>query len=74
MSIVIINYGAGNLRSVQKAFEAVGCDTEITNDKSAIRGAKGVVLPGVGSFDAAINKLHSLGLEGIIEKAIALCL
>ncbi len=72
MSIVIIDYGAGNLRSVQKAFQKVGVAAEITKDKSAIRGAKGVVLPGVGSFDAAINELRELSLEGTIEEAIGL--
>lgn len=72
MSIVIIDYGAGNLRSVQKAFQKVGVSAEITKDKSAIRGAKGVVLPGVGSFDAAINELRELSLEGVIEEAIGL--
>lgn len=72
MSIAIIDYGAGNLRSVQKAFQQVGVPAEITKDKSEIHGAKGVVLPGVGSFDAAINELRSLNLEGVIEEAIAL--
>lgn len=72
MSIAIIDYGAGNLRSVQKAFQKAGVSAEITKDKSAIRSAKGVVLPGVGSFDAAINELRSLNLEGVIEEAIAL--
>jgi len=72
MSLVIIDYGAGNLRSVQKAFQKVGVPAEITKDKSTIRGAKGVILPGVGSFDAAINELRSLSLEGAIEEAIAL--
>ncbi|MDD4179177.1 MAG: imidazole glycerol phosphate synthase subunit HisH [Candidatus Margulisbacteria bacterium] len=72
MSIAIIDYGAGNLRSVEKAFEAVGINAEITKDKVAIRNAKGVVLPGVGSFDAAINELRAAALEGVIEEAIAL--
>jgi len=72
MSITIIDYGAGNLRSVQKAFQQVGVDAIITKDKTAIRSAKGVVLPGVGSFDAALNELRALGLEGVIEEAIAL--
>jgi glutamine amidotransferase len=72
MSIVIIDYGAGNLRSVQKAFQALGLAAEITKDKTAIRAAKGIVLPGVGSFDAAIEELRSLGLEAAIEEAIAL--
>jgi glutamine amidotransferase len=72
VSIAIIDYGSGNLRSVQKALEAVGSAAEITKDKAAIRGAKGVILPGVGSFDAAITELRSLGLESAIEEAIAM--
>ncbi|MFA5839274.1 MAG: imidazole glycerol phosphate synthase subunit HisH [Candidatus Margulisiibacteriota bacterium] len=72
MSIAIIDYGSGNLRSVEKAFEKLGFLAEITKDKNVIRGAKGVVLPGVGSFDSAIKELRSLGLETIIEESIAL--
>ena len=71
MSIVIIDYGSGNLRSVQKAFEELGFAAQITKDKTAIRGATGVVLPGVGSFDAAIKELRQLGLETALEEAIA---
>lgn len=72
MSIAIIDYGSGNLRSVQKAFQKLGFSAEITKDKAAIRGAKGIVLPGVGSFDAALEELREHGLEGAIEEAIAL--
>ena len=72
MSIAIIDYGSGNLRSVQKAFQKFGFTAEITKDKAAIRGAKGVVLPGVGSFDAALTELRHYGLEGAIEESIAL--
>jgi glutamine amidotransferase len=72
VSLAIIDYGAGNLRSVQKAFEAVGITAEITKDKTTIRSAKGVVLPGVGSFDAAISELRTLSLEAVIEEVIAL--
>ena len=72
MSVAIVDYGAGNLRSVQKAFQKVGISAEITKDKNTIRSAKGVVLPGVGSFDPAISDLRQGGLEGVIEEAIAL--
>jgi glutamine amidotransferase len=72
MSIAIIDYGAGNLRSVQKAFQKVGVTAEISKDKAFIHGAKGIVLPGVGSFDSAINELRGLSLEGVIEEAIGL--
>jgi glutamine amidotransferase len=72
MSIAIIDYGAGNLRSVEKAFQKVGVDAEITKDKNTIRGAKGIVFPGVGSFDSAISELRTQSLEGVVEEAIAL--
>ncbi|MFA4967694.1 MAG: imidazole glycerol phosphate synthase subunit HisH [Candidatus Margulisiibacteriota bacterium] len=72
MSIAIIDYGAGNLRSVQKAFEKLGFDAILTKDKIAIRTAKGVVLPGVGSFDSAVTELRNSNLEGIIEEVIAM--
>lgn len=72
MSIAIIDYGSGNLRSVQKAFLKLGFPAEITKDKTTIRNAHGVVLPGVGSFDAALKELRQAGLEVAIEEAIAL--
>jgi glutamine amidotransferase len=72
MSIAIIDYGSGNLRSVQKALQTLGFSAEITKDKVTIHNAKGVVLPGVGSFDAALTELRQHGLEGAIEEAIAL--
>ncbi|MFA4843804.1 MAG: imidazole glycerol phosphate synthase subunit HisH [Candidatus Margulisiibacteriota bacterium] len=72
MPVAIIDYGAGNLRSVQKAFQAAGVPAEITRDKTTIRTASGVVLPGVGSFDSAISELRTLSLETVIEEAVAL--
>jgi glutamine amidotransferase len=72
MSIAIIDYGSGNLRSVQKAFQKFGFDAEITRDKNTIQNAKGVILPGVGSFDAAIHELRQSGLEAAIAEVIAL--
>ena len=71
MSIAIVDYGAGNLRSVQKALEKLGFDAVLTKDKSAIAGARGVILPGVGAFDAALEELRRLSLEGAIEEFIA---
>jgi glutamine amidotransferase len=72
MSIAIIDYGSGNLRSVQKAFQKLGFSAEITKDKKSIRSAKGVILPGVGSFDAALKELRKSGLEVAIEESIGL--
>ena len=61
--IVIINYRMGNLRSVQKAFESVGCSATITNQPDIIRRAKKIVLPGVGAFGAAVSRLEETGLK-----------
>ena len=48
--IAVVDYGMGNLRSVQKAFEAVGSDAVVTSDPQRIAEARSVVLPGVGAF------------------------
>ena len=61
-SLYIVDYGAGNLRSVQKAFEHVGVEAEIGADPRAIEDAAGLVLPGVGAFGAAMAQLESKGL------------
>lgn len=67
--IAIIDYGVGNLRSVQKAFEACGHDAEVTDDPARIRSADRVVLPGVGAFGSAIDTLRARGLEGVAMDA-----
>lgn len=68
--IAIIDYGMGNLRSVQKAFEKVGARTQITNNAAEILNADKVVLPGVGAMAPAMQRLQELGLVGAIRKAI----
>jgi len=60
--IAIIDYGMGNLRSVQKGLERVGIDAIVTRDVSQIRSARGVVLPGVGAFSACMENLGKFGL------------
>ncbi len=55
--IAIIDYGMGNLRSVSKAFEAVGYQAVVTRDANVIRNASHVVLPGVGAFGACMANL-----------------
>jgi len=67
--IAVIDYGVGNLRSVQKAFEAVGQQAEVTSDKAVIEAASHVVLPGVGAFGAAAATLRSHGLEDVARAA-----
>lgn len=68
--IAIIDYGMGNLRSVQKAFEKVGAQALITQDKNEISKAQKIVLPGVGAIRPAIDKLKDLELVSIIEASI----
>lgn len=66
--IVIIDYGMANLRSVQKAFEAVGAVAEITSDPARVRDATRLVLPGVGAFRDAIARLRDTGLaDAVVE-------
>ena len=68
--IAIIDYGMGNLRSVQKAFEKVGAQAMITHNPADIMKADRVVLPGVGAMAPAMQKLHELGLMDVIRRVI----
>ena len=67
--ITIIDYGAGNLRSVEKAFAAVGVETEIASNKDLLMQAKALVLPGVGAFGEAMDCLRAKGFDQIILSA-----
>ena len=69
-NIVIIDYGMGNLRSVQKAFEHVGHDALISHNQDDIRNASKIILPGVGAFKDAMHNLHSLGLIDLLNEEI----
>ena len=65
--IAIIDYDAGNIRSVENAFNYIGQETVVTRDKDIILNADKVVLPGVGSFGDAMDKLKKYNLIGTIE-------
>ena len=69
--IAIIDYGMGNLGSVQKALAFLGYDSEITDDPSRVMDADGVVLPGVGAIGAAMEALSSKGLDKVVHEYIA---
>lgn len=69
--IAIIDYGMGNLRSVQKALEHVGAQAVVTSDLETILGASAVVLPGVGAFGDAMMNLKRLGLVQVIKEVVA---
>ena len=71
MKIVIVDYGMGNLRSVQKALEHVGHAADISSDPAEIMRADKVILPGVGAFPDAIRVLREKELAGPIAEFIA---
>ena len=69
--IAIIDYGAGNIRSVEKALMHIGCEVEVTQDPSILMKADGAVLPGVGSFGDAMHELRGRSLEAPIKAFVA---
>ncbi|RYZ16437.1 MAG: imidazole glycerol phosphate synthase subunit HisH, partial [Sphingobacteriales bacterium] len=78
MSIVIIDYGAGNVRSVQFALERLGVAAVLTSDTSSIAQADKVIFPGVGEAATAMKALHSAGLDTVIpqlkQPVLGICL
>jgi glutamine amidotransferase len=68
--IAIIDYGMGNLRSVQKGFERVGFRAQVTRDLEQIASARGIVLPGVGAFSACMENLRRFGLTKPIKESV----
>ena len=66
--IAIIDYDAGNIRSVEKALKSLGQDTSVTRDRDVILKADKVILPGVGAFGDAMDKLRKYGLESVIHE------
>ncbi len=69
--IAIIDYGMGNLRSVQKAFERVGAAALVTQNPDDIAQADQVVLPGVGAMQPAMERLDELGLIPVVRESIS---
>ena len=69
MSIAIIDYGIGNLRSVEKAFTAQGIDAVVTRDEKVLRDADKLVLLGVGAFGYAMQSLRDLGFDKLVIAA-----
>ncbi len=67
--IALIDYGMGNLRSVQKAFEHVGCDVRVVDEPATLNDAAGIVLPGVGAFAKAMENLERGGfVEPLLDQ------
>lgn len=69
--VAIIDYDAGNLRSVEKALEALGAETVVTRDPEVIAGSSRVILPGVGSFGDAMERLNQYGLPDVIRRTVS---
>ena len=69
--IAIIDYGAGNIRSVEKALNHIGCAVTVTRDPQVLLAADAAVLPGVGSFGDAMHELRARGLEEPIRQYMA---
>jgi glutamine amidotransferase len=68
--IAVVDYGAGNLRSVAKALERSNLEPRVMGDPAALRSADGVVLPGVGAFADAITNLREKGLDDAVRESI----
>ena len=64
--IWVVDYGLGNLRSVSKALEKVGARVKVGHEPELLDGAQGIILPGVGAFDAAVRNLKNAGLFQVI--------
>jgi glutamine amidotransferase len=70
--ILILDYGVGNLRSVEKALEHVGARAAIGADPDEVRAADGLILPGVGAFPRAMERIRAAGLDELLaERAVA---
>jgi len=67
----IIDYGVGNLRSVEKAFAATGCDAVVSSDEKILRQAERLVLPGVGAFGACMKALSERGFDELVRECVA---
>ncbi len=70
-SVVVLDYGSGNLRSAQRALERVGAEVTVTADRASALAADGLVVPGVGAFEACMSGLLGIGGEKIIAERVA---
>ena len=68
--VAIIDYDAGNLKSVEKALALLGAETVVTRDRDVLLSADHIILPGVGSFGDAMKHLRAYGLDQVIREAV----
>jgi len=69
--VVVLDYGSGNLRSVERALQRVGADVEVTADRTAVREADGLLVPGVGAYAACMEQLNAIGGGRMIGERLA---
>jgi imidazole glycerol-phosphate synthase subunit HisH len=70
-TVVVLDYGSGNLRSAERALRRVGAEVRVTADPAAAREADGLVVPGVGAFAACMEGIRAVGGESIVESRLA---
>ena len=70
MSVAIIDYGVGNLRSVEKAFHAGGVEAQVSSEEKVLRSASKLVLPGVGAFRACMEGLRERGFDRLVRERV----
>ena len=70
-TVVVLDYGSGNLRSAQRALQRVGAEVEVTADPGAALSADGLVVPGVGAFEACMTGLRKIGGDKLIADRVA---
>ncbi|HWX74569.1 MAG TPA: imidazole glycerol phosphate synthase subunit HisH [Solirubrobacteraceae bacterium] len=71
VNIAVVDYGMGNRRSVEKALEHIGARASVSSDPARLREAAGLVVPGVGSFPRAMERLSELGLDELLSERVA---
>ncbi len=71
VEIAVVDYGMGNRRSVEKALEHIGARASVSSDLDELRAAAGLVVPGVGAFPRAMERLGELGLDDLLRERVA---
>ena len=69
--VAIVDYGVGNLFSLKSSFAAIGAETVVTGDPAVLRSADKIILPGVGAFEDAAQKLRESGLDAVLKQLAA---
>lgn len=70
-TVVVLDYGSGNVHSVAQALEVAGANVSLTADKSAVLSADGLIVPGVGAFDAVMKQLSNVNGAQLIEQRLS---